>query len=299
MCGRPSGRTPFTSASPTVSRGRNQKPPGTHQDSALRGSAPSPARLTGKPFRAAVWLSFSSTRSFSVPPGSVDDPGCSRCREAHSPRRPRLNGLPLFAALRPDPLGWICTDFVRDSLAWPGVPSSPGFGRWVVRLLRWCKHRCFHVEPHRDAVLSSRTLGLTSVVAELYPSASSRRTGRANLLASGSTGRGPCAGGHSATARLVGSQARGVLARLDDADAALCVTDKSQTNGPLLGGVPEPCLKVTRHQPCVPGHGCAGRSQSRRRCTVRTPHARRDAGFHWEAASKAASGPPRRQGRSR
>lgn len=92
------------------------------------------------------------------------------------------------------------------------------------------EHRCFHVEPHRDAVLSSRTLGLVPVVTEFYPSASPRRTGRANLLASGSTGRGPCAGGHSATARLVGGQARGVFARLDDAGAALCVTDKSQTD---------------------------------------------------------------------
>ncbi len=129
---------------PAISRARNQKLLATHRRTVLCRSAPSSAGLTGKPFRAAVWLSSSSAR-LSPRRRRVSPSGCSRRRGTHSPRRPRLNGLPPEAALRPGPPWRDLHPFVRDRLtSRPGVPSSPGFNG--------AQSDCFHVE-HRRTVL--------------------------------------------------------------------------------------------------------------------------------------------------
>ena len=129
---------------PAISRARNQKLLATHRCTVLRRSAPSSAGLTGRPFRAAVWLSSSSAR-LSPHRRRVSPSGCSRRRGTHSPRRPRLNGLPLDAVIRPGPPWRDSHPFVRDRLAdGPGVPSSPGFDG--------AQADCFHVEHRRTGL---------------------------------------------------------------------------------------------------------------------------------------------------
>lgn len=162
-CVRPPGRFTVCAGNPAISQGRNQKLPATHRHSVFHSSAPSPAHLTGKPFRAFAWLSFSPSSLRSIAEGCLP-PGCPRHRGTHSPRRPWLNELRnIRFALRPPRVD--LHHFVREGLAVrPSLSSSPVFVRRDAHGAR----ALYHVEHPGNVVVSDKTSVLVPVVAGVY-----------------------------------------------------------------------------------------------------------------------------------
>lgn len=188
-CDHPPGSFAVCAGKPAISQGRNQKLPVTHQHPALRVSAPSPACLTGKPFRASAWLSFSPSDLRPIAEGHRS-PGCPRHRGTRSPRRPWLNELrSVRVALGPPRVD--SHHFVRDGSARrPSLSSSPDFERRTPGV-----HALSTTWNTPETSLYRIKRRYWSLWLQGFTPTSLRRTGRATLMASSSTGLHCCAGG--------------------------------------------------------------------------------------------------------